>query len=188
MPVPRLTTARLILEPLTSADAPMIQRIFPRWEIIQYLTTAVPWPYPDNGAEYYINQLALPAIARSQEWIWTLRRKENPQVIIGLIRLRLEQDNNRGFWLVPEWQAQGYMREACIKVTEFWFLQLKQPVLRAPKAKANLRSQQISINSGMRLIRRGFADYHAGRIETTLWEITREQWLATQSSPNSTSD
>ena len=61
--VPVLETSRLTLLPLTPDDAPVIQRVFPRWEIVQYLAAAVPWPFPDNGAHHYVNNVALAAVA-----------------------------------------------------------------------------------------------------------------------------
>jgi RimJ/RimL family protein N-acetyltransferase len=53
-PTPVLKTQRLILRPLVPADAPAIQRRFPRWEIVRYLNPRVPWPYPDDGAIRFI--------------------------------------------------------------------------------------------------------------------------------------
>lgn len=173
--VPRLETARLVLAPLTLEDAPQIQQAFPRWEIVKYLTRKVPWPYPANGAEIFC-AMTLNAMQQGTEWVWTIRPQSNVSQFIGLIRLALEVDNNRGFWLVPEGQGQGYMREACHAATEFWFNQLQQPVLRAPKAKENHRSQKISEQSGMRMIREGIGEYHIGDVPSTLWEITREEW------------
>jgi RimJ/RimL family protein N-acetyltransferase len=53
-PTPVLETPRLILHPLMPADAPVIQRRFPRWEIVRYLNRRVPWPYPEDGAIRFI--------------------------------------------------------------------------------------------------------------------------------------
>ncbi len=102
--VPRLETARLILAPLVANDAPLIQQAFPRWEIVKYLTRKVPWPYPAKGAETFC-AMTLQAMQQQTEWVWTLRPLSSPEQFIGLIRLALEVDNNRGFWLVPEWQG-----------------------------------------------------------------------------------
>ncbi|MFH3663822.1 GNAT family N-acetyltransferase, partial [Acinetobacter baumannii] len=77
----------------------------------------------------------------------------NPDNLIAVICLDEAEDNNRGFWLVPEYQGQGLMREASITVTNYWFNTLNKPVLRAPKAAENIRSQHISASSGMRLIK-----------------------------------
>jgi len=39
---PELKTGRLLLRPLQLADAEQVQRIFPRWEIVQYLNASIP--------------------------------------------------------------------------------------------------------------------------------------------------
>ena len=68
--IPTITTSRLILRPLDLADADAIQDRFPRWEIVRYLASHVPWPYPTDGALTYIRDVALPAIRQGKEWHW----------------------------------------------------------------------------------------------------------------------
>ncbi|HBH69095.1 MAG TPA: GNAT family N-acetyltransferase [Erwinia persicina] len=178
MSVPVLRTERLLLKPLVAEDAFQIQTIFPRWEIVRYLVASVPWPYPEKGAEHYVSHVALPAMAKGEAWVWTIRCSSDPDKLIGLICLDDEKDNNRGFWLVPEWQGQGLMREASIKVTDYWFNTLNRPLLRAPKAAENHRSRHISLGSGMRLVRTEEKEYVCGRMTSELWEITRDEWNA----------
>ncbi|MGO3909457.1 GNAT family N-acetyltransferase [Huaxiibacter chinensis] len=178
MSIPTLVTERLILKPLEAEDAAQIQALYPRWEIVRYMVSSVPWPYPDDGARHYVNNVALPDMKKGIAWFWTLRRQEEPEQLIGLICLYDVEDNNRGFWLAPEWQGQGYMREASIAATDYWFNTLNKPVLRAPKAALNQRSQRISAISGMRLIRTEKKAYVSGELDSELWEITREEWNA----------
>ena len=68
------------------------------------------------------------------------------------------------------------MLEACDAVTDFWFDTLKFPVLRAPKAAANLASRRISEKQCMRLIGTEERDYVCGRLPSEIWEITAEEW------------
>jgi len=179
---PTLETPRLLLRPIELADAPQIQALFPQWEIVKYLADKVPWPYPADGALTFLRDIALPAIERGDEWIWTIRRKEEPGTIIGSINLRKNEDENRGFWLVPEWQRCGLMTEACDAVTDYWFEALKFPVLRAPKAIANEGSRRISQRQGMRVVASGERDYVSGRLPSEIWEITAGEWRARKSS------
>jgi len=144
IPAPTLETPRLLLRPLELADAPQLQLLFPHWEIVRYLAAQVPWPYPPDGAYRYIHDMALPSIERGETWQWTLRLKSIPNQIIGSIDLRTKENDNRGFWLALPWQRQGLMTEACEAVTDFWFNTLQFPVLRAPKAVANIASCRIS--------------------------------------------
>jgi ribosomal-protein-alanine N-acetyltransferase len=173
---PRLETPRLVLRPLELADAEQIQEIFPHWEIVRYLATQVPWPYPPDGARTYIRDIALPAIERGETWQWTLRLKSARAQIIGCIDLRTKKNDNRGFWLGLPWQRQGLMSEACDVVTDFWFETLKFPSLRAPKAIQNAGSRRISEKQGMRIITAEERDYVSGRFSAEIWEITAEEW------------
>lgn len=175
---PTLTTRRLLLVPLAMADAPDLQRLFPRWEVVRFLAAVVPWPYPADGAERYLREIALPAVARGEAWHWSIRLQAAPDELIGAISLMTKEDDNRGFWLAPEHQGVGYMGEACEAVTDFWFDTLGQPTLRVPKAVANTPSRRISERSGMRVVWTGERDYVSGRGPAELWEITAEEWRA----------
>jgi len=75
---PLLETSRLFLQPLELADAEQVQRLFPHWQIVRYLASVVPWPYPPDGARQFFRDVALPAVERGDEWIWTLRLKTDP--------------------------------------------------------------------------------------------------------------
>jgi RimJ/RimL family protein N-acetyltransferase len=173
-----LETERLYLRPLVLSDAPQVQAKFPRWEIVKFLSAHIPWPYPADGAETFIRDIALPAIDRGDEWHWSLRPKSEPSELIGVISLMRECDNNRGFWLDPDWQGQGLMTEACAAVTDYWFDGLGQSVLRVPKAIQNIRSRRLSERTGMRLVATCERDYVCGRLPAELWEITSEEWRA----------
>jgi RimJ/RimL family protein N-acetyltransferase len=178
--IPTLYTERLILRPLELADAEAIQQQFPHWEVVRYLNECVPWPYPADGALTYLRDNALPAVARGEEWHWSIRLKSAPDQLIGNISLMNEQDNNRGFWLGPTWQGQGLMTEASAAVTEYWFQTLDRQVLRVPKAAPNIGSRKLSERTGMRLIRTDEGDFVSGRLPREIWEITREEWLLRQ--------
>ena len=181
--IPDLETPRLLLKPIELADAPQIQAIFPQWEIVKYLNAKVPWPYAPDGAFTFIRDIALPAIERGAEWIWTLRLKSAPDQLIGSISLSKSEVENRGFWLDPRWQGRGLMLEASEAVTDYWFEALGEPVLRAPKARANVASQRISEKQAMRIIWSGERDYVAGRLMSGVWEITAEEWRARKQRP-----
>jgi ribosomal-protein-alanine N-acetyltransferase len=174
--IPTITTSRLVLRPLELADADAVQAIFPQWEIVRFLNEKIPWPYPPDGALTFIREVALPAMLRGEGWHWSIRPKAAPEQLIGVIGLIDKPDENRGFWLDPAWRGRGLMSEASTAVTDYWFETLQRPVLRVPKAVANLASRRISERSGMRLIRTEERDYVSGRLATEVWEITREEW------------
>jgi ribosomal-protein-alanine N-acetyltransferase len=173
-----LHTKRLLLRPLQLSDAEQTQRLFPQWEIVKFLNSRVPWPYPaDRVFNYYRNE-TLPAIERGEEWHWTLRLKESPNQHIGVISLHRDEWDNRGYWLGLDWHGQGLMTEAVVAVNDYWFDVLGFPVLRAPKAIANIASRRISEKTGMRVIATNERDYVSGRLMAETWEITAEEWHA----------
>ena len=180
--IPTLETPRLMLRPLELADADAVQVLFPQWKIVRYLARRVPWPYPPDGAYTFCRDVALPAMERGEQWHWTLRLRSEPGKTIGAISLQTTENKNRGFWLGLPWHGNGLMTEACDAVTDYWFEQLKFPVLRAPKAVANTASRRISIRQGMRLVATVEQDYVSGQLPTEIWEITAEEWRARKNS------
>ncbi len=157
-------------------DAAQIQRIFPHREIVRHLLDRVPWPYPADGAVSFVRDVALPAMERGEEWHWSLRLREKPEEVIGVITLRRGERSNRGFWLGLEWQGQGLMSEAADWVTDYWFDVLGFEVMRVAKSSGNPGSRRISEKQGMRLVGHDVREFVSGRAETDLWELTKEEW------------
>ncbi len=176
--VPRLETPRLELRPLELADAGQVQELFPKWEIVQFLASRVPWPYPDDGALTHFRDRALLAMDRGDEWHWSLRLKSDSSQLIGIVSLIKGDDGNRGFWIGLPWQGRGLMSEAVEAVTDYWFTELGFPAMRVPKAVANTASRRISEKSGMRVVAVEERDYVSGRLPSEIWEITAEEWRA----------
>lgn len=174
-------TERLLLCPIVLADAPQIQQLFSHWEIVRYLRNVVPWPYPPDGALTHLRK-ALPSIERGEQWLWSLRLKENPGQIIGMLHLRRGERDHRGFWLGLPWQGRGLMREACVWANDFWFETLGFPVLRVTKAAENLASRRLSEKMGMRLVGAEEKDYVCGRLPSEIWEMTAAEWQAWKAS------
>lgn len=174
---PPLETERLLLLPVALDDAPAIQSIFPQWEIVRYLNARVPWPYPEDGAESFMRGV-LAEIEAGIHWCWTIRPKDDADRLIGLIDLRDEENENRGFWLDPAFRGRGLMGEASAAVTDYWFDVLGRPRLAMFKAAGNIGSRNISVRQGMRVVGTGERDFVEGRMATELWEITAEEWRA----------
>ncbi len=174
--IPMLETPQLLLRPVGLSDVEAIQAKFARWDVVQYLNAAVPWPYPADGALTFVRDVALPAMRKGKTWHWSIRPKVEPDQLIGVISLTDDQDDNRGFWLDPDWRGKGLATEAADAVTNFWFETLERPVLRVSKAVANIPSRRISEKTGMRVIDYHERDYVGGRMPAELWEITRDEW------------
>jgi RimJ/RimL family protein N-acetyltransferase len=63
-------------------------------------------------------------------------------------------------------------------VTDYRFKVFGFPILRAPKARANVGSLRLSEKQGMRIISSGERNYVSGRLPSDIWEITAEEWRA----------
>lgn len=176
MPTPTLHTPRLLLTPLQLSDAAHIQQLFAHWGVVRFLDARVPWPYPADGALTYVRDHALPAMEALREWHWMIRLAEQPAQAIGSICLYDQPGNHRGFWLAPQWQGQGYMREACAVVNEFWFETLGRTLMQVPKALGNHASRRISESEGMQLIDTRPGEFVGGPMLKQTWELTRVVW------------
>ncbi|MGB0419344.1 MAG: GNAT family N-acetyltransferase, partial [Opitutales bacterium] len=53
-------TSRLILKKVSQNDIPSYKKHFVNYEIIKHLSSAVPWPYPNDGVEWFINNQIIP--------------------------------------------------------------------------------------------------------------------------------
>ncbi|MHA3737137.1 GNAT family N-acetyltransferase [Pseudomonas sp. Eth.TT006] len=179
--LPTLHTNRLTLTPLQLADAPAVQQLFPQWEIVRYLDSRVPWPYPADGGLVYVRDIALPGMAAGREWHWMIRLRADPEGCIGSISLYDQPGNHRGFWLAPPYQGNGYMREACKVVNAYWFETLLRPVMQVPKAATNHASRKVSQREGMRMVGTRDGEFVSGPLRVEIWEMTRGEWLATKS-------
>ena len=176
--IPILETRRLVLRPLSLSDAGDMQARLPQWEIVRLMDAAIPWPYPEEGCLTYLAQVALPAAEAGEAWHWSIRLRENPETLIGVISLMDKPDDNRGFWLSIEHQGQGLMTEASDTVTDFWFETLGMTILRVPKAVDNAASRRISERVGMRVLKVFDKALVSGVHRCELWEITRDEWRA----------
>lgn len=104
--IPVFTTDRLILKGITLEDAAFYQQNFADYEVIRHLAAAVPWPYPDNDAAYFIENIIIPNQGK-ERWIWGLFLKSVPNEIIGGVDLwRKGHPENRGFWLLKKCGAK----------------------------------------------------------------------------------
>ncbi|HBH26884.1 MAG TPA: hypothetical protein DDX54_05735 [Rhodospirillaceae bacterium] len=107
-----VTTPRLTLRTPTLADAPAIQAQFGRWEIVRWMSTAVPWPYPPDGAETYLRETLLPSVEAGNTVALLLCLEG---AVIGMVSFKKDVHADRwevGFWLGEAHWGQGYMTEA----------------------------------------------------------------------------
>lgn len=176
-PIPTLETERLLLKPVTIEDAPAYKKYFVDYEVIQYLSTNVPWPYPENGVEFFLNNLVLPRQGKDR-WCFGIFLKTNPSELIGCVDLWREPvPENRGFWLGKKFWGQGIMSEAVRPVMDYAFDHLGFEKLFFTNAVGNSASRRVKEKSGATYIETRPAKFVSSEFnETELWELTKENW------------
>jgi RimJ/RimL family protein N-acetyltransferase len=183
---PVLQTPRLVLRPLRSKDAPVIQKRFATWEVVRWLDAKVPWPYPADGAATFV-AAALAEMAGGEKSHWALVPKKGPADLIGVISLWPddgETHDQRGFWLDPAFHGRGLMTEAADRVTEYAFAKLGWPCLWLSNAQDNQASRRIKEKQGARLVDMMIGRFVGGAATRMVWQLTREDWLARQPLPS----
>lgn len=176
--MPEFKTERLLLKPVTLKDVEAYQRHFVDYEIIRNLSSAVPWPYPDDGVEYFLNNLIFPYQVDTQ-WLWGLFLQESPNELTGAVHLWREgKPENRGFWLSREYQGEGLMTEAVKPVTDYAFKDLGFEKLIFANTVGNEKSRRIKEKTGARFLRvepMKFVDPEF--TEHEIWELKAEEWF-----------
>jgi len=182
-PTPVLHTPRLVLRPVRSKDAPEIQRRFPRWDVVKWLNTDVPWPYPPDGAATYVARCR-EEMANGEKSHWAIVPRKGPADLIGLIHLWPDDGtgrDQRGFWLDPDFQGKGLMTEAANRVTDYAFRELGWPCLWLTNAQENHASRRIKEKQGARLVELLLSRCVSGPVEQMVWQLTAKDWMARQS-------
>lgn len=178
-PTPVLKTPRLVLRPVRTKDAPVIQRRFPQWEIVRWLDARVPWPYPADGAAAYV-AACVDDMNKGRKCHWAIVPNTGTADLIGTIELGPDDGSSRGqrgFWLDPAFQGRGLMSEAADRVTDWAFTKLDWPHLIVTNAQGNHASRRIKEKQGARLIDMRIGHCVEGQVTQMIWQINREDWL-----------
>jgi len=180
--VPSLETERLFLREVTEENSLDYEKYFVDWEVIRFLSSVVPWPYPEGGVSEYIRNVIIPNQGKDK-WVWGIFLKSNPNELIGVVDLwRSGSPENRGFWLGRPFWGLGYMTEATQAVTEFAFTELDFDKLVFSNAVGNDRSHRVKAKCGAKLKSRSPASFVSEDFrEQEIWELTKEDWLASKS-------
>ncbi len=174
-----LKTERLLLRPLVLEDAAAIQNHFNNWNIIKQMTTAVPWPYPKDGALTFLNESYLPQFESKNRIAWAITLREEPEALIGIIDYKIQggPSGDRGFWLAEPFWGQGLMSEAVSAFQDHLFFDLGVERLEVCNARENSASRRIKEKTGARFLGEAKAEHHSGCDIEELWEIRREDWI-----------
>ncbi len=184
MKIPVLETERLILRPITMEDAPALQKHFNNWNIVKYLNTSVPWPYPEDGAMQHLQEHVIPETDSGRAIIWGITLKENGDEVIGVLGFYpygRDEGCNRGFWLSESFQKRGIMWEAVTAQQDYVFFELGMEKFQVTNDRENTGSRRMKEKSGGVLIKTYKKQGWEGEITNEVWEIIREKWTEIRS-------
>lgn len=174
-----LETERLILRPLSPADAPSIQASA-SVRAIASTTISIPHPYPDGEAERYITR-QLTALEAGHSVTFVMEHKSE-KGFCGIIEVReIEQEHSQAelsFWVAVELWGQGYMSEALNPVLRFGFDDLNLNRLYAYHMLRNPGSGKVLQKNGF--VREGVLRQRVRKWgvfeDVTLWAMLRKDW------------
>ena len=139
-PFPLLQTERLTLRKINIEDADDIFLLRSDDRVNKFIDR--PKAQSLDDAKNFINQIRS-RVSNNELLYWAITQKKDSKLIGTIVIWNLSPKDSCaevGFELLPDFQGQGLMREALIKVIEYGFTQLKLQVLEALPEERNERS------------------------------------------------
>jgi len=118
---PIIDTERLILRPLTQADAAVVQFLAGD-KAIAATTLSIPHPYGAGVAEKWIKSIK-GDIAEGKSVVFAITENNNGN-LLGTIGLMINKEHDHaemGYWIGKDYWGKGYCTEAAHAVLEYGF-------------------------------------------------------------------
>ena len=174
---PTLRTARLVLRPFESSDAPDVQRLAGAYEVALN-TATVPHPYPDGAAGQWIAMQ--PSLFEKDE-LHNFAIVADGE-LAGSIGLMMKPDRiaEIGYWIgVPYW-GRGYASEAGAELVRYGFEECDLLRIYAGHYGRNPASGRVLQKLGMTYegTRRRHVCKWGEYLDVVNYGLLREDWLA----------
>lgn len=167
--------ADVILEHIAPRHAESVQRLASHSEIVA--NTTLPEPYPENGAEQWIEHL-LPRQNAGEEYAFAILNAE--ETLVGVTGLDDVSDERAevGYWIGKPYWNQGYATAAARETLQFAFEELELKRVFARPLQHNAPSRRVLEK----------LDFEQGPVEThehpkwseedkvVRYELNRSQW------------
>jgi len=177
--IPEFETERLYMRAITLKDCESYEKNFNDYEVIQYLSNLVPWPFPKGGVKDFLEKIVMPELG-TKRWLWVIFLKDNKNEVIGCVDLWREgRPQHRGFWLAKKHWGKGLMTEAVKPVLNFAFTQLDFKSLTFANAVGNDRSKRIKEKTGATFLKTEPAKFvNPKYTKHELWKLKKEDWIS----------
>ena len=166
-----LETERLIIREYTPSDFDALYEILSDAETMKYY----PKPYDENGVRRWIDW-CIGSYKQNGFGLWALELKEtgafigdcgiSMQNIDGEIFPEIGYHVNKNYW------RQGYAKEACAAVKDWFFKNTKQDSVYSYMNQENVASYATAAANGMKRIKA----YVTKEEKLYVYRITREEW------------
>lgn len=187
-PQPRIESERICLRPFRLEDAAAVFPLVSDKEIAAN-TRTIPHPYPEDGAEKWINTLG-PEWEEGKSAVFAICLKESEtekhETLVGAIGLIINKDDENaelGYWLGRPFWNQGICSEASRLIIGFGFESLGLEKIHAHHMIRNPASGKVMIHSGMKcegLLRKHIKKWGIFE-DVAFYGILREDWEANTS-------
>lgn len=174
---PTLETARLLLRPMTLADAADLHRLVNDIDIARN-TMTIPHPYPEGMAEEWIASHQ-EKFETNTEIVFAIERRDD-HTFIGVIGVMPEPHDQAefGYWIGKEFWNHGYATEASAAVIGYAFRSLGVNRVEALHFIGNSASGRVMEKCGMRhegtlrQARKKWGEY----VDVRVYAIVRSDW------------
>jgi len=146
---PIIDTERLILRPLTQADAAVVQFLAGD-KAIASTTLNIPHPYKQGQAMKWIKDLK-GDIADGKSVVFAITENNNGN-LLGTVGLLINKEHDRaemGYWIGKDYWGKGYCTEAAVAVLEYGFEGLGLNRIFANHFKGNNASGRVMQKIGL---------------------------------------
>ena len=176
---PRFETERLLMRPISHADAAAIQATA-SLHVVADTMISIPHPYPHDEAQRFISsQMAASEAGHCHAFVIESRIRAE---FFGIIEIRdIEQEHSQAelsFWLTPDAWGGGYMSEALKAIVGFAFESLGLNRLYAYHMIRNPGSGKVLQKNGF--VREGVLRQRVRKWDVFedvgLWAILKEDW------------
>ena len=176
MRTPTLHTPRLRLEPIGLQHAASLQPLFADPQVLRFLSANVPNPYPDDGMQWFLENVLLPQVEAGVAMAWAIVPTA-VDAAVGVLEWRREpgDEGDRGFWLGRPYWGQGLMTEAVTAFQDFVFFKVGLERMELRSGVDNHGSRRLKEKTGCVKIGQATGALHEGSL-LDVWEITRERW------------
>ncbi|SKA20351.1 GNAT family N-acetyltransferase [Consotaella salsifontis] len=171
--LPVLTTERLVLRPLVTADAPAMAALANDLRVAE-MVASIPHPYSEDDALDFIASVAgHPAFAITS-------RDEGR--LMGVVNLRpcsTPGAAELGYWLGHDYWGEGYATEAAHAIIDFGFRQFGLPLVEVACRAVNNASRRVIQKCGFQYIGTGMTrTLAAGSVATERYRMDKRLWQA----------